>query len=337
MSDIEWERFPLTVAEETVYRWLTFQANRGLAMNTVVAYGRALEDYLRFCAQHQQAVQTATPETIALYLRNCTQSRPDGQPPLSRATLRQRLTAVRLYYDFLMEEGIRERNPVGRGQFVPGQPAAGRRGLIPASHHLPWIPTEAEWQRLVEEMRQESIRNRFMFALSYDTALRRGELCALHVNDIDPAYRQVAVRAENSKNQRARTVQYSETTGLLYQAYLRERRQLSRERGPLFLSESRRNLGAPVTFWTWSKVIRSLAQRVELDSFTPHTLRHLRLTDLARAGWELHLIARFAGHRSLQTTLQYIHLSGRDIAAQLQRGMDDIHHWRMNVLGQEWL
>jgi hypothetical protein len=31
-------------------------------------------------------------------------------------------------------------------------------------------------------------------------------------------------------------------------------------------------------------------------------------------GWELHAIATFAGHRSTESTLTYIHLSGRDLA-----------------------
>jgi integrase len=34
-----------------------------------------------------------------------------------------------------------------------------------------------------------------------------------------------------------------------------------------------------------------------MPQFSTHTLRHLCLTDLARAGWELHAIATFAGHR----------------------------------------
>jgi hypothetical protein len=40
----------------------------------------------------------------------------------------------------------------------------------------------------------------------------------------------------------------------------------------------------------------------------------LRLTDLARAEMDIHEIAAYAGHRSVQTTLLYIHLSGRELA-----------------------
>ena len=62
---------------------------------------------------------------------------------------------------------------------------------------------------------------------------------------------------------------------------------------------------------------------------TPHTLRHLCLTDLARANWDIHEIAAFAGHRSVQTTTLYIHLSGRDLVEKLARGMKEIHARRV--------
>jgi integrase/recombinase XerD len=39
----------------------------------------------------------------------------DSGAGLSNATLQQRLVPVRLFYDFLLEEGIRDSNPVGRG------------------------------------------------------------------------------------------------------------------------------------------------------------------------------------------------------------------------------
>src|ERR1700736_4804477 len=136
-----------------------------------------------------------------------------------------------------------------------------------------------------------------MLALAYDAALRREELCLLRTDDLDPAFRTLRVRAETTKNRRERIVPYSAATGDLLRAYLQERRALSQARGPLFLSVSRRNRAAAITPWTWSKVVRSVAVRAGILRFSTHTLRHLCLTDLARAGWELHAIATFAGHR----------------------------------------
>src|SRR5204863_9955268 len=84
-----------------------------------------------------------------------------------------------------------------------------------------------------------------------------------------------------------------------------------------------------ISIWTWSKAIEEIAERAGVAQFTTHTLRHLCLTDLARAGWDLHEIATFAGHRSTDSTLQYIHLSGRDLAKKLEQGMAEIHAWRL--------
>jgi hypothetical protein len=53
---------------------------------------------------------------------------------------------------------------------------------------------------------------------------------------------------------------------------------------------------------------------------------------LARSNWDIHQIALFAGHSSTQTTLRYIHLSGRELADKLQNGMSQIHNWRVETL-----
>jgi len=127
-------------------------------------------------------------------------------------------------------------------------------------------------------------------------------------------------------------VPYSAPTGVLLSDYLRHRGTLSRARGPLFLSESRRNLAEPLTLWTWSKVVRQVALAAEVPRFSTHTTRHLCLTDLARMGWELHAIATFAGHRSTDSTLRYIHLSGRELSAKLSSSMAQIHAWRVGML-----
>lgn len=71
-----------------------------------------------------------------------------------------------------------------------------------------------------------------------------------------------------------------------------------------------------------------------MPAFHTHTLRHLCLTDLARSGWDLGDIAQFAGHRNPQTTLLYIHLSGRDLASKLDDSMAAIHAQRIAQLGE---
>jgi integrase/recombinase XerD len=80
-----------------------------------------------------------------------------------------------------------------------------------------------------------------MLALAYDAGLRREELCAVETSDVDPSQRLLRIRAETTKNRQERVVPYSTSTEELYSAYLGYRRTLTCARGPLFLSESRRN------------------------------------------------------------------------------------------------
>ena len=163
-------------------------------------------------------------------------------------------------------------------------------------------------------------------------ALRREELCSLRTGDLNPAHRTVRVRAETTKNRLERIVPYSVATSVLLSGYLAHRAAVSRERGALFLSESRRNYAQALTLWTWSKVIRRIALAAGVSRFSTHTTRHLCLTDLARMGWEIHAIASFAGHRSTESTMRYVHLSGRDLSARLNTSMNHLHAWRVGML-----
>ena len=343
MTEIAWSRYPLIAESDLGRRWLQIQGDLGLAQNTVEAYGRGLEEYFRFVRDLEIAPTKAGREIIATYVRSL-RARPgatrgkvisvDSKSTLSNATLQQRLTVVRLFYDFLVEEQLCPKNPVGRGRYTPGKAfgSAHQRGLIQPYHTLPWIPNEQDWKAVLAVVQTKLTRVRLMFALGYDAALRREELCSIQVSDIDPAHRTVRIRAEATKNRLERIVPYSIHTNCLYQQYLQERRHLGIGRGLLFLSSSRRNRGKPLSFWMWSKTVKQLAGESAVGRFTTHTLRHLRLTDLARAGWDIHEIATFAGHRSIQTTLGYIHLSGRELADKLERTLTEVDIARLQIL-----
>jgi integrase len=159
-------------------------------------------------------------------------------------------------------------------------------------------------------------------------------LVRLEIGDVDFAYRQIRIRAEHAKNGRERVVGYGQVTSRLLEAYLHHRRTLSATRGPLFLSESHRNLAGPLALVTWSKIVQKMAQQVGLPQFTTHTPRHLRLTHMARAHMDLHQIALYAGHASLQTTMLYINLSGVALTEAVSRSLAGFEHWIAVILGE---
>ncbi|HEY1517162.1 MAG TPA: tyrosine-type recombinase/integrase [Solirubrobacteraceae bacterium] len=232
-----------------------WQQDLGRSPRTVDAYARSLVDYLRFCARHDVDVVGAGRAEIALYVRDL-RERPgrhgakvvalSSGAGLANATLQLRITVVRLFYDFLVEERVRDRNPVGRG-YRAGDGSGGRRGLMARVSSLPWIPTEKQWRAVLEVAAGESLRNRLMLALAYDAGLRREELCLLRTDDLDPAHRTLHVRAETTKTGRGRVVPYSAVAGQLLAGYLRHRRTFTAARGELFVSELPRNRNEPIS------------------------------------------------------------------------------------------
>ena len=330
-----------TEINQEVEAWIKLQRDIGKAPNTVTAYARGISDFVKFCKRINVDLASARKDTIAAYI-NDLRVRPPGTGHAGRSelnsiansSLRHRLTIVRLFFDHLIEEGFRSTNPVSRrGRGIPnGGHNLGACSLVPTGRPLPWVPTSADWDAILVVAKVESIRNRLMLALSYDCALRREELCLLETSDIDPSHRLLTIRMETTKTRVGRVVPYSRVTGDLFAAYLRERRKLTSARGPLFISMSPRNLGQPIGKWTWTKVVRSIGHRSGATRLSTHTMRHLCLTDLARIGWDIHEIALFAGHRSIQTTLLYIHLSARDLSNKFALAASELHDQRLNQI-----
>ena len=242
---------------ERAVEWLRIWADLGRAPRTIDAYARGLAEYLEVCERDGVDPLVAGRAQVASFVRELS-SRPsrlgvntvalDSGSGLANATLQQRLVPVRLFYDFLVEEGVRSSNPVGRGRYGARRTVgAGGRALVPRLVKMPWIPTDQQWRDVLAVFRDEPIRNRLMLALAYDGALRREELCSLRTDDLDPAHRMMRIRAETTKTRRGRSVPYSATSGALLAAYLQHRGTVSRSRGPLLLSESRRNHAEPLS------------------------------------------------------------------------------------------
>src|SRR4029077_16067754 len=123
-------RWPALEKNARVRTWFTIQANLGLAPRTLLAYARGLADFLLMCDDLGVDHVVARKPVVAEWVHRMSQ-RPSGRGSrvvaldsgcgLANATIQQRLTSVRLFYDFLIEEGERTTNPVGRGRYTPGK------------------------------------------------------------------------------------------------------------------------------------------------------------------------------------------------------------------------
>lgn len=319
MATPRWDLIPRVADHPQGREWLQILASLQRAPNTLDAYGRSLEMFLSWCALESIDAVHATKFHIVQFLAK---QKGDGsllnlqsRASISLSTLQVRLSALRGFYDYLVEDGFRRQNPIGRGRYSPANPRGAKRGLLPRPKRLPWIPTDEQWETFLVAGQAASIRDRLMLALAYCGAMRREEVCDVDIDRLDVARRLIEIPAKKSRE--PRIVGYSSAADPLLAAYFAQRRAGVREAGALFRSSSNRNRGAPLSPWSWNKTVQRLAGRAALPRFSTHTFRHLRLTHLARAGWQIHEIMKYAGHQQVETTMIYIHLSGRDVEAKL--------------------
>jgi site-specific recombinase XerD len=242
------------------------------------------------------------------------------------ATIAQHVVTLRQFYDYLIRSRVRDDgvNPLPRG-------SAARRGPVRRRTRLPWIAPADVWRRIVlYVITRETVRNRAMFLVAYDGALRREELVSLRVADYDRHRALLKIRAETSKSGIDRWVPLSPFSQRVLNHYLDRHRQALvgayglDEQGALFVSESTRNPGHPLAPGAFNDVIEALRARLDLPQLHPHTLRHQRLTTLKAAGVPLEDIALFAGHASTETTRLYLQLAPVELGRKIQEATKEV-------------
>lgn len=169
---------------------------------------------------------------------------------------------------------------------------------------LPKILSPEQVARLIDAA--STVFYRILLMTLYATGLRRAELAHLKLSDIDSA--RMVVHVKGGKGRKDRDVMLSPKLLEELRRYVRGLRQ----RPELWLFPGNRwHTGKrPIT----SKVIwaacREAATRAGLgDEIHPHTLRHCFATHLLESGADLRTIQLLLGHRDLEETTLYLHLS----------------------------
>ena len=341
---VRWELYPRVAAHSEARTYIERLVLKGKRPKTVDAYARSIEDLLAFFGETDSAcILEADEADLDRYLASLRQRAPrkwgrggkieDEQNirslrrrTLSDNTIALRAVACRSFYDFLIRKRLRSDpiNPIARGNNGRhGQPPV--RGPVGKSKRLPWVPSDQVWEEFVRHVVQhEGARTRAMILLAYDAALRREELMSLCVSDIDWEQAVVTIRAETTKGGRERRVPVSPAIAHLVRSYIEgDRRALLAaydrpDPGLLFLSESTRNPGRPLSSGAFDEIIERVRATLNLPALVPHTLRHQRCTILRRAGVSLEDIALIAGHKSTETTLLYIHMTPVELSKRIQ-------------------
>lgn len=293
-------------------RWIsTFleaqAADLNAARNTLLAYGRDLQDFLAWASVKGLEFQTLPRAAVEDYLVACDA---DG---LSKATRARRLSSIRQMFRFAHDEGWRNDNPALRIT-GPG-----------ASKSLPKTLSQEEVGRLLDAARTKGrtegdrLRNCALVELLYATGMRVSELVGLPVAAVRGDPKMILVRGKGDKE---RMVPLSAPARTALAAWLVQRdsdEAAARKAGKPALKALFPGPGVEghLTRQHFYLLIKDIAVLGGVDpaKVTPHTLRHAFATHLLAGGADLRVIQTLLGHADVATTEIYTHVLDEQLKA----------------------
>lgn len=264
---------------------------KGLAANSVEAYGRDLRRYLDHLAAMGMAEWgTVTRAEVQAHLAELVRR---GLSPRSQA---RALSAIRQLHALLVAEKLAPLNATDEID----APRPGRR--------LPSLLSRDEVVQLLAQpdpRRPAGRRDRAMLELLYATGLRVSELVALELNDLNLETRVLVARGKGSKE---RLVPVGAPAAEAVRAYLATAREAllrGRRSKDLFVTPR----GARMTRQAFAKIVARHARAAGIRRpISPHKLRHSFATHLLEGGADLRAVQAMLGHADVSTTQIYTHV-----------------------------
>jgi integrase/recombinase XerD len=292
----------VTAVEGLLERYRAYLiAERGLTAATARGYADAVRSFLagRVDAAGELELEgLAAADVLAFVLAEC--------PRRRRGSAKLIVTALRSLLGFLHVEGLVARPLAGAVPSVAGWRLTG----------LPRALEADQVRTLLASCERETPPGRRDYAillLLVRLGLRRGEVAALALDDIDWRAGELVVRG---KGPRVERMPLPADAGAAVADYLRHGRPATVEGRPVFA-----RVRAPhraLTPGGVTQVVVSAARRAGLEPITAHRLRHTAATELLRAGAPLVEIGQLLRHRSQLTTAIYAKVD-RDALRALAR------------------
>jgi site-specific recombinase XerD len=189
---------------------------------------------------------------------------------------------------------------------------------------LPEVITQEQVFQMIDASRM--FRIKCFIWVTYTLGLRISEAVHLQVGDIDGSRKMVHIH--RGKGAKDRYIPLADSTYKVLRALW------TTHHNPKFLfpAEGRDHQDGsrsttPMSISTIQGAIKQITKQCKFGKkVSPHTLRHSYATHLLEAGVSLKAIQKYLGHKSLQTTLIYLHLTDtaeadtREVINRLFRG-----------------
>jgi integrase/recombinase XerD len=285
-------------------QYLQALADAGLAAATIAGRRVHLIAFGRWALRAAVwEISCVTLDVLEAYRADLFRYRKRDGAPLARSTVVRKLSAVRLLLRWARRRGLFEKDPT-EDFVLPRLPRRLPRAVLSA-------PQAERVLQLPDTSTPQGLRDRAMLEVLYSTGLRRGELVALGLRDIDPERGTVFVR--DGKGARDRVVPIGRRALLWVGRCAAESRPVLAARAPLgppsaamFLNARGRPIRPTRLTDRFHRYV--VASGVSTEGAC-HIFRHTMATVMHDRGADIRDLQEMLGHAELTSTEIYTHVS----------------------------
>ena len=273
----------------------------GLSENTERIYSADIQSFRQYLGIEELTLIDMNRQMLRGYLAWLSTEARGGQRGFARVSVARKLTVVRIFYRFLVQEGLFRSTPVPSGQSFK----------VKIAKTLPDFLGQREVERLIDapdENTVQGIRDKAILETLYASGIRLSEIHGLNLDDIRFANREITVQGKGSKE---RPVLFGRPTEEALRRYINEARRelVSQPTNALFLNR----YGKRLSRRSFEKLVRKYSIQAGARAYVhPHTLRHTFATHMLEGGADLRVIQGLLGHSSPTTTQIYTHVTKQE-------------------------
>lgn len=279
--------------DKNVERFIEYlYKEKNYSLQTIEAYKFDLISYVAFLQSKELDYLKVKYDGVRLWVVEL------SEQELSNRSINRKMSSLRSFYKFLLRIGEVEVSPMQLHRSLK----------IEKKLQLPFSVKEINVVRnmLIDKEDFNSVRDLLIVEMLYCLGLRRAELVALDVSDVDFYLHQVKVHGKGNKVRAVPMIQVVED---LLKKYLTYRSLVLSEmdiNSTLVVNEKGNKINEMFVY----RVINSyFSNATTKEKRSPHMLRHSFATHLLENGADINSIKELMGHESLATTQGYAQIN----------------------------
>ena len=320
-----------------IYDFLHFQKNSGKKYNTLLAQARDLKKYwtfldekgyeydqmdIRRISEFVEFLRLGTDDDLGLYLESS----------VTEQTINRTMSSIKRFYDIISELNgfynpmltIKTGNTlISNKSFLHHIRKDTRPSVsifkLKETNYTPKIVSDEEFVLIIKNTKQW--RDRLILNLARHAGARIGEILSLKVSDCarPRADERIVVFSQIESKGKQRDLYVPRWLAEDIDDFIfEERMKIKTEHEFLFVKMRDPNMGKPLSYQAVYKMKNSICAKTGVY-FNLHDLRHTFSTSLAEIGIDISIRKIIMGHKQIETTEKYTHISDKSICESLAR------------------